>query len=93
MYCDDSGFTIVSVPTLLHSLQAWHTVTTGCGWIMASQDKRSIGLSMLSLGAELYFNVGVIETNTPYLAPLFPSKSNAPSEAPPSDHQYSNNHA
>jgi len=33
------------------------------------------------------------ETNTPYLAPLFPSKGNSPSEAPPSDHRYSNNYA
>ena len=45
-------------------------------------------LSVQELGKQLR-----CETNTPYLAPLFPSKGNAPSEAPPSDHRYSNNYA
>ena len=60
MCTDDSHGSVVGVQRTIRLLRAWHHVMRGFGFVMAVPEKRQLGTSIVSLGAQFFVAEGLI---------------------------------
>ena len=60
MYTDDSHGSVVGIQRTIRLLRAWHHVMSGFGFVMAVPEKRQLGTSIVSLGAQFFVAEGLV---------------------------------